>query len=233
MDEKKSVEEYMAELKDIVMLETSLCRQEKTQKAYADYTYVPQAPPQYRNRASLGMISLCVTWVIFDVFAYFMKYTKVSIGASIFTAALIIFFILLQRRGIKANQKLEAEYEEYSRTYELVKLLEEPNRRTRRVLERLYEKSTVYERYRNLDAVCAIYGYLESGRASDIYGSKSVYRLYDKEMQKGNIPDKSREIECNISSAEQIPEYCREIERLIDGIERRNQIIEQEGIDNV
>ena len=199
MDEKKSVEEYMAELKDIVMLETSLCRQEKTLKAYADYTYVPQAPPQYRNRASLGMISLSVTWVLFDIFAYFMKYTKVSVGASIFTAALIIFFIALQRRGIKANQKLLAEYEEY----------------------------------RNLNAVCAIYDYLESGRASDIYGSESVYRLYDKEMQKGNIPDKSREIESNITSAEQIPEYYREIECLIDDIEKRNQIIKQEGKDNV
>lgn len=233
MHEKKSVEEYMAELKDIVMLETSLCRQEKTLKAYADYTYVPQAPPQYRNRASLGMISLSVTWVLFDIFAYFMKYTKVSIGASIFTAALIIFFIALQWRGIKANQKLLAEYEEYSRKYELVKLLEEPNRRARRILESLYAKSAVYERYRNLNAVCAIYDYLESGRASDIYGSESVYRLYDKEMQKGNIPDKCREIESNITSAEQIPEYCREIECLIDDIEKRNQIIKQEGKDNV
>lgn len=205
----------------------------KTLKAYADYTYVPQAPPQYRNRASLGMISLSVTWVLFDIFAYFMKYTKVSVGASIFTAALIIFFIALQRRGIKANQKLLAEYEEYSRTYELVKLLEEPNRRARRILESLYAKSAVYERYRNLNAVCAIYDYLESGRASDIYGSESVYRLYDKEMQKGNIPDKSREIESNITSAEQIPEYCREIECLIDDIEKRNQIIKQEGKDNV
>lgn len=177
MDEKKSVEEYMAELKDIVMLETSLCRQEKTLKAYADYTYVPQAPPQYRNRASLGMISLSVTWVLFDIFAYFMKYTKVSVGASIFTAALIIFFIALQRRGIKANQKLLAEYEEYSRTYELVKLLEEPNRRARRILESLYAKSAVYERYRNLNAVCAIYDYLESGRASDIYGSLSLIHI--------------------------------------------------------
>lgn len=222
MDEKKSIEEYMAELGDIVMLETSLCRQEKTAKAYADYTYAPQAPPQYRNRASLGMISLSVTWVLFDIFAYFMKYTKVSIGASIFTAALIVFFIVLQRRGIKANRRLLAEYEEYCHAYELVKLLEEPNRRTRRVLESLYEKSAVYERYRNLDAVCAIYTFLESGRASDIRGSESVYRLYDKEMQKGNIPNRSEEIESNINSVEQIPEYCKEIEHLLDGIEERN-----------
>lgn len=223
MDEKKSIKEYMAELGDIVMLETSLCRQEKTAKAYADYTYVPQAPPQYRNRASLGMISLSVTWVIFDIFAYFMKYTKVSIGASIFTVALIIFFIVLQRRGIKANRRLLAEYEEYCRAYELVKLLEEPNRRTRRLLECLYEKSVIYERYRNLNAVCAIYDFLKLGRASDIYGSESVYRLYDKEMQKGNIPDKSGEIESNITSVEQIPEYCREIEALLDEIEERNR----------
>ena len=162
MDEKKSVEEYMAELRDIVTLEMSLCRQEKLSKAYADYTYVPKEPPQYRNRASLGMISLSVTWVLFDIFAFFSKNTKVGVGASIFTVALIIFFIVLQMRGARAYQKLLKEYEEYRHAYEQVKLLEEPNQRTRRALECLYEKSAVYERYQNLNAVCAIQDYLES-----------------------------------------------------------------------
>ena len=109
MDEKKSVEEYAAELKDIVMLETSLCRQEKIAKAYADYTYIPKEPPQYRNRASLGMISLSVTWVLFDLFAFFMGNAKVAAGASVFTVALILFFIVLQLRGMKANRKLMAD----------------------------------------------------------------------------------------------------------------------------
>lgn len=224
MDEKKSVKEYMAELRDIVALETSLCMQEKTAKAYADYTYIPKEPPQYRNRASLGMISLSVTWVLFDIFAFFMKYTKIGIASSIFTAALIIFFIVLEMRGTKAYQKLLKEYEEYCHAYELVKLLEEPNQRTRRMLECLYEKSAVYERYRNLNAVCAIQEYLETGRASDIYGPESVYRLYDKEAQKGKVPDKSREIESRIRSVEQIPEYCKETECLLDEIEKRNVI---------
>ena len=75
MDEKKSVEEYMAELGDIVLLEESLCRQKKTAEVYADYTYIPREPPQYRNRASLGMISLSVTWVLFDIFA-FQRFTN-------------------------------------------------------------------------------------------------------------------------------------------------------------
>lgn len=223
MDEKKSVEEYTAELKDIVMLEISLCRQEKTAKVFEDYTYAPKEPPQYRNRASLGMISLSVTWVLFDIFAFFTKYTKIGIVTSIFTVALIIFFIVLKVRGTGAYKKLLTEYEEYCHAYELVKLLEEPNQRTRRMLERLYENSAVYERYQNLNAVCAIYDYLESGRAADIYGSESVYRLYDKELQKGKVPDKSREIESSITSVEQIPEYCRETERLLDEIENRNE----------
>lgn len=222
MDEKKSVKEYAAELKDIVMLEKSLCRQEKTAKVYADYTYVPKEPSQYRNRASLGMISLSVTWVLFDLFAFYMGNTKVAVGASVFTAALIVFFLVLQMRGIRANQKLLSEYEEYCHAYELVKLLEEPGQRTRRVLKQLYEKSAVYERYRNLNAVCAIYDYLESGRASEIYGPESVYRLYDKEMQKGRIPDQANEMEGKICPMEEIPAYCREIECLLDEIEKRN-----------
>ncbi len=220
MDEKKSVEEYMAELGDIVMLERSLCGQEKTAKAYGDYTYIPQEPPQYKNRASLGMITLSATWVLFDVFAFFMNYRGIGIGASIFTAALIIFFIVLQTRGKKAYRKLWKEYEEYSHAYELVKLLEEPGRRTRRVLEGLYEKSGIYERYRNLNAVCAIQGYLKSGRALEIYGPESVYRLYDKEAREGNVPDVSLEIESDIQSVEQIPAYCREIEVLLNKIQK-------------
>lgn len=222
MDEKKSVEEYAAELEDIVMLETSLCRQEKIAKAYADYTYIPKEPPQYRNRASLGMISLSVTWVLFDLFAFFMGNAKVAAGASVFTVALILFFIVLQLRGMKANRKLMAEYEEYCHAYELVKLLEEPKQRTRRVLARLYEKSAVYERYRNLNAVCAICDYLGSGRASEIYGPQSVYRLYDKELQRGRVPDKAREIEEGICSVEQIPGFCKGTEHLLDEIEKRN-----------
>lgn len=222
MDEKKSIEKYMAELQDIVALEISLCRQEKTAKAYVDYTYVPKAPPQYRNRASLGMISLSATWILFDIFAFFTNYTKIGIAASIFTVALIAFFLVLKVRGTKAYRKLLTEYEEYCHAYELVKLLEEPNQHTRRTLESLYEKSAIYERYRNLNAVCAIQDYLESGRATDIYGSESVYRLYDKEIQKGNVPDKSQEIKSDIHSVEQIPEYCKEIERLLIEIEKRN-----------
>ena len=222
MDERKSVEEYAAELRDIVTLEMSLCRQEKIAKAYADYTYIPKEPPQYRNRASLAMISLSVTWALFDIFAFFSGHSKVAVVTSIFTVALVIFFIALQRRGIRANRKLTAEYEEYCRAYEMVKLLEEPGQRMRRILESLYGKSAVYERYRNLNAVCAIYDYLQSGRASDLYGPESVYRLYDKEVQKGKVPDKSREIEGDISSVEQIPGYCKEIELLLDEIEKRN-----------
>lgn len=221
MDERKSVEEFTAELRDIVRLEMSLCRQEKIAKSFADYHYIPKVPPQYRNRASLAMISLSVTWALFDIFAFFMGHTKVAVVTSIFTVALVIFFIVLQRRGIKANQKLMAEYEEYCHVYHLVKLLEEPNQRTRRALESLYGRSAVYERYRNLNAVCAICDYLESGRASDIYGPESVYRLYDKEMQKGKVSDKSREIGSGLSSAEQIPGYCRDVGQLLDEIEQR------------
>lgn len=224
-ENKTEVTDYMAKLKDLVALETSLCKQEKTLKAFADYTYVPKEPPPYRNTASLGMITLSGTWILFDIFAFFMKYTKIGIGASIFTAALIIFFIVLKVRGTKAYKKLMKEYEEYVHVYELVNQLAELNARARRVLETLYEKSDIYTRCRNLNAVCALYEYLETGKAKDIYGPEGVYRLYDKEMQKGRIPDKRREIENDITSAEQIGEYCKEVNDLLDEIEERNAVV--------
>ena len=173
----QDVIEFTRELKDLSALEQSLCKQEKVKKTYADYTLEPKEPPIYRNRASLGMISLSATWVIFDVFAYVMKYTKIAIGASIFTALLVLLFVVLQVRGRRAQTRLLNEYEEYAKIYELVKMLEKPNQRTRKVLEKLYEKSNVYERYRNLNAVCALYEYLDTDKASEIYGAASVYHI--------------------------------------------------------
>lgn len=219
--EKESVDKYMAKLKNIAALEMSLCRQEKVLEAYGDYTHVPVEPPPYRNRASLGMISLSATWVLFDVFAFFTGYTRIGIGASLFTGALILFFIILKLRGTRAYKKLMAEYEEYVRVYGLVRQLEETGRRTRRILEGMYEKSGVYSRCRNLNAVCALYDFLETGRASAISGPEGVYKLYDKEFQKGRIPDKSREIENDIASEEQMDEFCKEVNHLLDEMEER------------
>ena len=220
----QDVIEFTRELKDLSALEQSLCKQEKVKKAYADYILEPKEPPAYHNRASLGMISLSATWVIFDVFAYVMKYTKIAIGASIFTVLLILLFVALQVRGRRTQTRLLNEYEEYAKTYELVKLLEEPNQRTRRVLEKLYEKSNVYERYRNLNAVCALYEYLDTDKASEIYGAASVYHYYDKEFQKGLVPDISKEIENDITSAEQIPEFCVSVNELLDTVEKKYRL---------
>ena len=220
----QDVIEFTRELKDLSALEASLCKQEKVAGAYADYTLEPKAPPPYTNRASLGMITLSATWAIFDAFAFLSGHPKIGMGASIFTAALIIFFIILKVRGTRAYKKLVAEYKEYSKIYELVKLLEEPNKRTRRVLEKLYEKSMVYERYRNLNAVTALYDYLDTGKATEIYGSESVYHYYDRQLQKGLVPDVKQEIENDITSADQIPEYCDHINRLLDRVEKEHRI---------
>lgn len=220
----QDVIEFTRELKDLSALEQSLCKQEKVKKTYADYTLEPKEPPIYRNRASLGMISLSATWVIFDVFAYVMKYTKIAIGASIFTALLVLLFVVLQVRGRRAQTRLLNEYEEYAKIYELVKMLEKPNQRTRKVLEKLYEKSNVYERYRNLNAVCALYEYLDTDKASEIYGAASVYHYYDKEFQKGRVPDIGAEIENDITSAEQIPEFCADVNELLDTVEKKYRL---------
>lgn len=220
----QDVIEFTRELKDLSALECSLCKQEKVKKSYEEYMMIPKEPPPYRNRASLGMISLSATWVIFDVFAYVMKYTKIAIGASIFTVALVLFFVFLRVRGMRAQNRLLNEYKEYSEKYELVRQLEEPNQRTRRVLEKLYEKSNVYERYRNLNAVCALYEYLDTDKASEIYGAASVYHYYDKEFQKGLVPDISQEIENDITSAEQIPEFCKGVNELLDKIEKKYRL---------
>lgn len=216
---------FIRELKDLSALECSLCKQEKVKKAYEEYTMIPKEPPPYRNRAALGMISLSATWVIFDVFAFVMKYTKIAIGASVFTVALILFFVILKVRGTRAQTRLMNEYREYSEKYELVRQLEEPNQRTRRTLEKLYEKSGVYERYRDLNAVCALHEYLDDGRATELYGAGSVYHYYDKEFQKGLVPDIRQEIENDLTSAEQIPAFCADVNELLDRIEKKYKLV--------
>jgi hypothetical protein len=212
-------------LKDLLTLETSLCKQEKVVKAFEDYTYIPAQPEVYRNVASLGMVTLSVTWVIFDVFAYVIGYPKVSLIASIFTVALIIFFIIMKVRGKKAYQNKIAEYEEYLEKYNLVKQLREPNERTRRILEKYYEKMNILPRYRNLNAVSAMYGYLESGMATGITGADGAYKIYDEEMRKGRIPEQSEAIINDITSLEQITEYCEEVNKLLDELESKGAVV--------
>ena len=69
-----------------------------------------------------------------------------------------------------------------------------------------------------------MYEYLDTDKASEIYGAASVYHYYDKEFQKGLVPDISAEIENDITSAEQIPEFCADVNELLDTVEKKYRL---------
>ncbi len=62
---------------------------------------------KYHNRASLAMITLPGAWIVFDLFAFWMGEKTLAIGATIFTIALILFFVFLQIRGKQAEKRYE------------------------------------------------------------------------------------------------------------------------------
>lgn len=214
-----NLETYLKNLKEILELETEMCRQKEMQKKFKEYSYIPVEPVPLKNIATLGMISLGATWVLFDVFAFFMKYYKVAIGASVFTVVLLGFFIYLKVHEKTLSEKKRQDYEEYVKKYKTVKLLGELGQRIRRDLDCLYAQAGVFPRYRTLSAVNAICNYIESDRNTNISGSESIYKLYDQELKQGKIKDLESEITCNISTIEELKDYCSTISMRLDEIE--------------
>lgn len=214
-----NLETYLKKMKDILELETELCRQKEMQKVFKEYSYIPVEPVPLKNIATLGMISLGATWVLFDVFAFFMKYYKVAIGASVFTAVLWGFFVYLKVHEKTLSEKKRQEYEEYVEKYKTVKLLGEQGQRIRSDLDDLYEQVGVFPRYRTLKAVNAICQYIESGRNTSVSGAESVYKLYDQELKQGKVNDLESEITCNISTIDELRDYCSRMDTRLDEIE--------------
>lgn len=58
---------------------------------------------------------------------------------------------------------------------------------TRKILNKLYEKDVIYEKYRNLPALTSIYEYLVTERCDELKGPHGAYNIYEDEIRKDKV----------------------------------------------
>lgn len=216
---EKTIAQFVENLKDLMKLETLLAEQEVLLKVFRKYSQTAVRPVPFKNVASLGMLTLTATWTILDVFAFFSGHKQVGIICTVFTIALGLFFLRMKlREKIITENKID-EYEEYMENYRKVMKLDETAQRLRRTLEQIYEAAGVYPRYREMNAVSAILGYLESERATKLTGEESPYKIYDAELSKSRIEDVKKMVAPPIDDVKLIEDYVKKVNTEIDEIE--------------
>lgn len=62
--------------------------------------------------------------------------------------------------------------------------------KTRKVLKQMYAKDIIHPKYRNFVAISQIYGYLDTGRCSELEGVHGAYNLFEFELSQHTIIDK-------------------------------------------
>lgn len=58
---------------------------------------------------------------------------------------------------------------------------------SRKTLLAIYEKNTIFPKYRNLIAACSLYEYICAGRCSSLEGHEGAYNIYETEMRLDRI----------------------------------------------
>lgn len=139
---KKVFDQHLA---NIEKLESLLKEGKKVQQVYKKYAAQPKQFVPQKNVAHWGLMTLPVTWMIFDAFAFWSGYKKVAIGASVFTVALIVFAIVLYTKRSNFEKKKIEEYEHHMEIYPMMEELDGMLDRVKRNLE-VYRKMN-YSRY--------------------------------------------------------------------------------------
>lgn len=65
--------------------------------------------------------------------------------------------------------------------------MEKPLEEAKVLLEQLYSKNIVFEKYRNIVAMCTMFEYFQSGRCSELTGPDGAYNLYEAELRQNII----------------------------------------------
>ena len=74
---------------------------------------------------------------------------------------------------------------------------------TRRVLELMYQKNLIFEKYHNLVAVSSFYEYLSSGRCTCLEGHEGAYNIFEMEVRQNTIIRKLDEVISKLDRIEQ------------------------------
>lgn len=79
-----------------------------------------------------------------------------------------------------------------------VNLLDAPLEETQKLLEALYAKDIIFEKYRNLVAISTIYEYFASGRCTELTGANGAYNLFETELRQNLIINQLEQVNANL-----------------------------------
>lgn len=101
-----------------------------------------------------------------------------------------------------AAKKYEAESKEadisFQNAKKQVELLDAPLDETQKLLEALYAKDIIFEKYRNLVAISTIYEYFASGRCTELTGANGAYNLFETELRQNLIINQLEQVNANL-----------------------------------
>lgn len=140
-----------------------------------------------------------------------------------------------ERMGCYKVRKQEAECRDakkereankkYNAAKAQIQKLDRPLLDTQALLAKLYGKNIIFEKYRNMVAVCTMYEYFASGRCTELTGATGAYNLYESELRQNYIINQLEQINTKLEQVKQ-NQYI-----LYRGITETNRIMSEVSSD--
>lgn len=126
------------------------------------------------------------------------------------------------RAAVEAdNKRVVKEKEERGRLFNIMTEMEKQRDETVSVLDRFYKTDIIFQKYRNLVAVCSFYEYFASGRCRSLTGHEGAYNIYENEIRLDRICTKLEEVIVNLEQIKANQYF------LYDAIQEGNQLSQQ------
>jgi len=128
--------------------------------------------------------------------------------------------------NVEADEKRVAD--ELKRKSQLQKLLDdmvEKMEETKSIRDRYYAENVLHEGYRNMEAVCALYHYFDTGICSILVGNGGAYGRYDLEKRHSETNDILKGVRYDLRTF-----YCavkRDVQQLVLEIAKQTQFTAQ------
>ncbi len=97
----------------------------------------------YRNIAGLGLISLTITWIVFDIFAFIVEKAFIGTIAVVVTLILAALTAFLKLQEIRINIRKKAIYNEERDKYDEIQTLSEMSARTDDLLKKVKSQNFI------------------------------------------------------------------------------------------
>ncbi len=103
----------------------------------------PEEFVPYRNIAGLGLISLTVTWIVFDIFAFLVDKAFIATIAVVVTFILALLTAALKLQEVRINIRKKAIYNEERDKYDEIRTLSEMSARTDDLLKKVKSQNFI------------------------------------------------------------------------------------------